>query len=122
MNTALPRVSERDEAVWSLLDEEPHLSARDIAEHVGISKALAHQALNRLERAGLVQRDDLYAYPITWTVVGAPDDDPGRVELTERDARLVVHLLTWLVQRGHAGEPTEQLIARIERRLDECPS
>lgn len=108
----------RDDAIWSALDVEPHLSARDLADHMEISTSLTHAALKRLETSGMVRRDDLKAYPYTWIAVGAPDDDMGSVIITEQDAWLVLHLLRYLATTDQVGQATVDMIERIEAAID----
>lgn len=104
----------RDEAIWHLLDSEGPCTATQIARSVGISRTLAHGGLNRLEVEGRVRRINPDTMPLLWEIVGTTTDAVAMVELTVRDARFVIHMLTAMLREGRAGEPTEQLIERIE--------
>ena len=88
------------------------------AWEVGASASLIHQSLKRQEERGHIKRDDVRGYPLTWSIVHPPSDDRLTVDVSARDAYAIVHLLRWLVDNGHCGEPTEQLIARVEGALD----
>jgi hypothetical protein len=109
---------ERDDHVWSTLDAHGDRTAREIAAMCDLSVALAHAALSRLKAAGRVRHGDPKVMPYLWTAVGADGDAVGTVEITVSDARFAIHMLEAMLREDRAGEPTEQLIKRIETALE----
>mgnify|MGYP006297138415 CR=1 FL=1 len=52
-----PEADSSLEAVLDLLEQEPGLSVKDVAEHLGLSLDASVDAMLKLERTGIVQRE-----------------------------------------------------------------
>jgi len=102
-------VTSRQVTLLWLVREHPGLSLRELAAHERISAPALSGHVDRLERAGLLERV-------------RSGDDRRRVglELTEEGARLLKRVrarrTTWLAQRLSTLEPGE--LAAVEAALD----
>ena len=112
-------LSHRAHAVLCVVDQGGPDGARpkDIAEHLGVSRAAATTFVQRLEAKGWVE------------TTPDPEDDRGvRVALTRRGMEVVLrvgHLERRLAARAIEGMPasaimrTVQILQQFKRRLDE---
>lgn len=106
--------------VRSYVEDNPGATVREIAAAMidggtpdNRLRARVQQALTRLRDRGEAEADkDGASY--RWRVTEAGE---VAVRLSQRDARLAAHVLRTYINRGELGDPSAQLLARIEAQL-----